>query len=167
MADSTTTGSQTTRAPQRSGPPEPYPESPWTGWMGWNVFAAVMLMIGGTLQALWGFIAVVNDEWVVWGNRANLYIDLSTWGWVHLGIGAVVFLAGLGVLTGNVLARAVGVALAAASLVANFLSLPAYPVWAITVMTVDVIVIWALTAHGHEMRDRTREVGSGSPDGSW
>jgi hypothetical protein len=127
-----------------------------TGWVGWNVFAAVMMMIGGFLQGTYGFIALVNDEWVVWGNRANLYIDLTDWGWIHLAIGAVVFLAGLGVLSGNVLARAIGVAVAALSLVANFLFLPAYPIWSIVVITVDVLVIWALTAHGHEMKVRSR-----------
>lgn len=128
----------------------------FTGWMGWNVFAATIMMIAGTLQGLSGFIAIVNDDWIVWTNRGSLYIDMTAWGWVHLVIGAVMFLAGLGVLTGNLLARIVGVVLAASSIVANFLFLPAYPIWSITVMALGVIVIWALTAHGHEMRDRTR-----------
>jgi hypothetical protein len=123
-----------------------------TGWVGWIWFAAVMMMIGGGLQAVQGVIAAVNDEWVVWGNRANLYLDLSTWGWVNIVIGSIVFLSGLGVLSGNVLARFVGVLLASVSLVANFLYLPAYPVWAIVVITLDVLVIYALTVHGREVR---------------
>src|SRR5690606_23648475 len=88
-----------------------------TGWVGWNVFAATILMIAGALHLIWGFVAVVNDDWVVWGNRADLYIDLSAWGWVHLAAGAVVLLAGFGVLTGNVLARIVGVAVAGVSFI--------------------------------------------------
>jgi hypothetical protein len=127
-----------------------------TGWVGWNVFAATVMMILGSLHVIWGLVAVVNDDWVVWGNQASLYVDLSVWGWVHLGAGVVVFIAGLGVLVGNVLARAVGVALAAVSLVANFLSLPAYPIWSIAMMTLAVLVIWALTVHGHEMRAPSR-----------
>ena len=45
-----------------------------------------------------------------------------------------------------------GVAVAVVSLIANFLWLPVYPVWAIIIITIDVLVIWALTAHGREMR---------------
>jgi hypothetical protein len=109
-----------------------------------------MMMIGGALQAIHGLVAVVNDEWVVWGNRANLNHDISEWGWVHLIVGIIVFLSGLGVLSGNVLARFVGVALASLSLVANFLYLPAYPLWAIVIIAIDVLVIYALTVHGRE-----------------
>ena len=123
-----------------------------TGWVGWIWFAGVMMMIGGSLEFMHGLIAAVNDEWVVWGNRGSLYLDLTTWGWVNMVIGIVVFLSGLGVLSGNLLARVVGVVLAAISLIANFLFLPAYPVWAIVVIAVDVLVIYALTVHGREAR---------------
>ena len=61
-------------------------------------------------------------------------------------------LAGFGVFTGNVLARIFGVLIATISLIANFLWLPVYPIWAIIVITIDVLVIWALTAHGSEAR---------------
>jgi hypothetical protein len=123
-----------------------------TGWTGWIAFAGVMMVIAGSLQAIYGFIALVNDEWVVWGNRASVYLDLTTWGWIHLVGGAIVALAGVGVFSGNVLARAVGVVVAVLSLVVNFLFIPAYPIWAITVVVVDLLVIWALTVHGGEMR---------------
>lgn len=121
-----------------------------TGWVGWIWFAAVMMMIVGGLQFVQGLIAAINDEWVVWGNQANLYLDLSAWGWVHMAIGVVVFLSGLGVLSGNVLARFVGVVLASLSLVANFLWLPSYPVWSIVIIVIDLLVIYALTVHGRE-----------------
>jgi hypothetical protein len=104
------------------------------------------------MNAIHGFIALVNDEWVVWGNRADLYLDLTTWGWVHLLVGIVVFLAGIGLLSGNVLARAIAVIVASVGIIANFLFIPAYPVWALTVIAVNVFVIYALTAHGRELR---------------
>jgi hypothetical protein len=80
-----------------------------------------------------------------------VYLDLTTWGWVHIVAGVLVVLAGFGVLSGNVLARTVGVILAGLSIVANFLFLPVYPLWSIIVITIDVLVIWALTAHGREL----------------
>jgi hypothetical protein len=127
-------------------------ETDRTGWTGWITFAGVMLIIGGTLGLIFGIIAAVNDKWVVFGNRGAVSLDLSTWGWVHLIVRAIVVLAGFGVFTGNILARIVGVLVAVVSLIANFLWLPVYPVWAILIITIDALVIWALTAHGGEMR---------------
>jgi hypothetical protein len=123
-----------------------------TGWTGWISFAGVMLIIGGTLGLIFGIIAAVNDTWVVFTNRGEVSLDLSTWGWVHIIVGAIVVLAGFGVFTGNILARIVGVLVAVVSLIANFLWLPVYPVWSIIIITIDALVIWALTAHGGEMR---------------
>jgi hypothetical protein len=124
-----------------------------TGWVGWIMFASVLMILAGVMNAVQGLIAIVNDDWVVWGNRADLYIDLTAWGWVHFLLGIVLLLAGIGVLSGNILARSVAVVVAGVSIVANFLWLPAYPVWALTIIAVDVFVIYALTAHGGELRD--------------
>jgi len=129
-----------------------YSTSTRTGWTGWITFAAIMMIIAGSLNALYGLIAVINDEWVVWTNRASLYLDISQWGWVHLIVGLVVLFSGIGLFSGNVLARTVGVIAVGISLMSNFFFLPAYPLWAIVVITIDVLVIWALTAHGSEMR---------------
>jgi hypothetical protein len=144
--------SETYREPTgtTTGPSESYREP--TGWVGWIFFAAVLMILAGTMNAIHGFIAIVNDEWVVWGNRADVYLDLTTWGWVHLIIGIAVLLAGIGLLSGNVLARAVAVLLAGIAIIANFLFIPAYPVWALTIIAINVFVIYALTAHGGELR---------------
>jgi uncharacterized membrane protein len=123
-----------------------------TGWTGWIRFAGVMMIIGGALNLFYGIIAAVNDEWVVFTNRANVYLDVSEWGWVHIVLGVVVLLSGIGVFSGNFLARTVGVIVASISLLVNFFFIPVYPLWALIVITIDVLVIWALTAHGREMR---------------
>jgi hypothetical protein len=123
-----------------------------TGWTGWITFAGVMMVIGGGLNLFYGIVAAVNDEWVVWTNRGSVLLDVSEWGWVHIILGAIVLLAGIGVFSGNILARTVGVIVAAVSLIVNFFFIPAYPLWALTVIVIDTLVIWALTAHGREMR---------------
>jgi hypothetical protein len=124
-----------------------------TGWTGWIAFAGVMMVLGGALAIFQGIVAIANDTWVVWTNTANVVVDLTQWGWIHLAIGVVAVLAGVGVFTGNVAARMVGVLVAGISLLANFLFLPAYPIWALSIMAVDVLVIWALVVHGGELRD--------------
>ena len=123
-----------------------------TGWVGWITFAAVMLAISGGLNFFYGLIAAINDEWVVFGNGADVYLDVSAWGWIHMILGVVVFASGLGVLSGNILARTVGVIVATVSIIANFMWLPVYPVWSIILVTMDVLIIWALTVHGREVR---------------
>jgi hypothetical protein len=123
-----------------------------TGWTGWISFAAIMMIIGGSLNALYGVIAAVNDEWVVFTNRADVYLDVSQWGWAHIIMGVIVLLAGIGLFSGNILARTVAVIVASISLVVNFFFIPVYPLWALTAITIDALVIWALTAHGREMR---------------
>ena len=133
---------------------EPAPTAPTrSGWTGWITFAAVMMIISGSLNALYGLIALVNDEWVVWTNRGSLYLDISEWGWVHMIAGIVMVLAGFALFTGSVLARIVAVIVAVLSLIANFFFIPAYPLWALAVVTIDILVIWALTVHGGEMRE--------------
>jgi hypothetical protein len=125
-----------------------------TGWTGWIVFASVMMIVGGSLNLIYGFIALVNDTWVGWNASTSnaVVLDLTEWGWVHILLGACLVLAGLGVMTGNILARTVGVIVASVSLIGNFFFIPVYPLWAITVIVLDVLVIWALTAHGREMK---------------
>jgi hypothetical protein len=125
-----------------------------TAWTGWIIFAGVMMIITGTLGALEGAIAVANSNWVVFNqqNGNAVVADISAWGWIHLAIGVVVIAAGFGVFTGNIAARAVGVIAAAASIVANFLWMPVYPLWAITLIAIDVAIMWALIVHGGEMQ---------------
>jgi hypothetical protein len=159
MAESTTTTTATATQPQAGTAPSRSTAASreTSGWVGWVEFAGVIMVIAGALQAIYGLIAIVNDDWVVWGNRANLYVDMTTWGWVHLIGGVIVFLAGLGLFTGNIVARTIAVIVAGLSLIANFLFMPAYPVWALTVITLDVLVIYAVMAHGREVIDLRTE----------
>jgi hypothetical protein len=138
---------QPTRYDQPTGNDQP------TGWTGWITFAAIMLMIGGSLNLFYGVIAAVNDEWVVWTNRADVYLDLSEWGWAHIILGSIVLLTGIGLFSGNIIARTLAVIVASVSMLVNFFFIPVYPLWALTVITVDILVIWAVTAHGREMRE--------------
>jgi len=82
-----------------------------------------------------------------------LHVNYTVWGIVHLLIGVAIFLSGIGVLSGNALARGVGVVLAMLSAVVNMTFIPAQPAWALTIVTVDVFVIYSLVVHGAEMRD--------------
>jgi hypothetical protein len=126
--------------------PEQYDDS--AGWTGWIVFAATLMIIAGSLNFLQGLVAAINDEWVVFGNQAALYLDVSAWGWVHMLLGALVLLSGIGILSGSVIARTIGVIVVGVALLGNFAIVPLYPFWAILLIAMNIIVIMALTVHG-------------------
>jgi hypothetical protein len=119
--------------------------------VGWSAFAAYMLMMMGVFQALAGLGGILNDESFVVTQDLILEIDTDQWGWIHLIIGAIVFFSGLGIFTGNVLARTVGVLVAIGSAVSAFVYLPIQPVWSSILIAIAVAVIWALTAHGRDI----------------
>ena len=119
--------------------------------IGWSAFAAFMLMMVGIFQALAGIAAIANDDLFVATQDYVVKLDTDQWGWVHLISGILVFLAGLGIFSGNVLARTVGVLFALGSAIANFIWLPIQPVWSSIMIAVAVAVIWARTAHGRDI----------------
>jgi hypothetical protein len=125
-----------------------------TGWTGWVVFAAIMLLLNGCIQALEGLMGLVNEEYYQTATE-NLPVSLSygVWGWAHLLLGVALFASGLGVLSGNLAARTVGIALAGVNALVALAFLDAAPGWGIVVITVDFLVIYALTVHGGEMRN--------------
>jgi hypothetical protein len=124
-----------------------------TAWAGWVVFAGVMLIMLGTFQIIQGLVALFDDGfYLVNSNGLVVDVDYNTWGWVHTGIGLIAVLAGLGLLAGNMAARIVGVAVAFLSAIVNLAFLSAYPVWSTIMITVDVIVIYAIIVHGREVK---------------
>ena len=125
-----------------------------TGWTGWVVFASFMMIMLGSFQAIEGLVAIFKDDFYhVRQSGLVISVDYSAWGWVHLLLGALIVLAGVGILAGNVLARTVGVILAGISALLNLVFIEAYPIWSVIIITVDVLVIYALTVHGRELRD--------------
>ena len=128
-----------------------------TGWAGWLVFAAFMMFLVGSFQAIQGLVAIFDDGYyVVRESGLVVEVDYTAWGFLHLILGVLLVLCGAGVLTGNVVARSVGVLLAGLSALANMAFIGAYPVWSIIVIVVDVLVIYALTVHGGELRSSHR-----------
>ena len=79
-------------------------------------------------------------------------VDYNTWGWIHIVIGVVGVLTGMGLLAGNMVARVVGVAVAFLSALVNLAFISAYPVWSTIMITLDVIVIYAIIVHGRELK---------------
>ena len=148
MADTRRTQASTGEGTShREGRPEA------TGWVGWVIFAGIMMVMLGTFQAIEGLVALFKDTYfLVPRNGLVVSVSYTTWGWVHLLLGILVAVAGLGLMVGQMWARIVGILLALASAVVNIAFLAAYPVWSVILIAVDILVIYALTVHGKETK---------------
>ena len=121
--------------------------------VGFILFAAIMMIMVGVFQALQGIIAIFENEFYVATRNYLFQFDATTWGWIHLLVGLLVAFAGWGLLSGRTWARTVAIILAVLSAITNFLFVPYYPFWALLLVTLDIFVIWAVAAHGGDLRD--------------
>lgn len=119
-------------------------EEPSGAAMGFTITAAVLLTVSGTWNILEGLAAIIRGSFFVVLPRYTFELSATGWGWFHLILGVVVLAAGIGLLTDQVWARAIGVAVAAISAIVNFLYIPYQPVWSVVLIALDVAVIWAL-----------------------
>ena len=112
-----------------------------------------MRVLLGVFQAIEGLAAIIDDQYFVVVRGYAFDLDTTTWGWIHLILGLLVAFAGWGLLTGRTWARVVAITAAVLSAIANFFWLPYYPFWALTIITLDIFVIWAVAVHGGELRN--------------
>ena len=122
-----------------------------TGWVGWILFAAIMLMMVGTFNAIDGLVAIFKDDFTLVSPRGTaLVFDVTGWGWIHLIFGILQVLIGLALFSGKLWARISAIILAVLNAISQLTFLPVYPIWSIIIIAVDVLIIWALTVHGEE-----------------
>lgn len=119
--------------------------SPWA--VGFAVFAATLMIMLGILQAIQGLVALLDDEFYVKVSEYTFKFDLTSWGWIHLILGALVALAGFALLSGALWARVIGIILAVLSVISNFMWVPYYPVWSIILIGLAVGAIWGLARY--------------------
>ncbi len=143
--------SEQTRSQHAAGTSPATTRAPNAFAAGVSVLAGVLMMVVGGFNAIQGLVALFQDDFFVALPNYLLEVDVTAWGWVHLVVGVLVVVAGIAVLSGRLWARVVGVVLAAVSALVNFAFLPYYPFWSMTVIALDVVVIWALTVHGRDV----------------
>jgi hypothetical protein len=124
-----------------------------SGWaVGLVTFAGVMMILIGVFHAFAGLVALFERAFYISTPNYLITVGTTTWGWVHVVLGVVVLVAGIALLTGRTWARVVGVVLAALSAFANFVFIPYYPIWSLTIIALDTFVIWALVSHGNALQ---------------
>jgi hypothetical protein len=114
---------------------------------GWVLFAGLMIALIGVLNFVYG-IAAIDDSRFYVGDASFVFSDLNTWGWFLLIVGIVQVAAGLGIWAGSGVAQWIGIASAAVNALIQMFILPAFPLWALAVFAIDVLILYGLLAHG-------------------
>ena len=111
---------------------------------GISTFAGVLLTLVSIWQMVQGIAAIANDTVFVRGLSYTWEFDVTAWGWIHLVLGLIGLGTGIGILMGQAWGRILGIFIAGLSTVSNFMFMPYYPFWSLTVIALDVVIIWAL-----------------------
>jgi hypothetical protein len=118
------------------------------GWVvGLSLFAGILMMITGLFNTMEGVVALARNEVYAITPRYIFAFDLTTWGWIQIILGVIVLAAGVGVITGQLWGRVVGITIATLTILANFAFIPYYPVWSMLIIALNVFVIWALCVY--------------------
>lgn len=148
-----TTSQSTTGGPRAGEAPMWADTRGQTAWVGWVVFAGMMLVLVGSFHVIQGLVALFRDEVYIVGRSGMVVnVDYTAWGWTHVIAGAISIAVGACLLAGQMWARIVAVLVAVVSAIINVSFIPAYPVWSVAMIAIDVLVIWAITVHGDEIK---------------
>src|SRR6478609_9432546 len=116
--------------------------------VGWVSFAGFLIGIIAIMNFIYGIAAISNSKFYL-ANSTYIIHNLRLYGWVLLIIGIVQFAAVYGIFAGATWARWVGIATASVNAIVQVLWIATYPFAALAILTLDVLVIYGLIAHGH------------------
>jgi hypothetical protein len=122
----------------------------WTGWVG---FAAIMLVIIGMIDVFEGLVAVIRSEYYQYTPNGVIIFDTTKWGWLSLIAGILLVLVGLALAAKSSWARWTAVVLIIINLLGQlgWLGTSSATVWTLTVIALQIIVLYALTARWSEV----------------
>jgi hypothetical protein len=116
-------------------------------YSGWVIFAAVMLLIVGVLNVIWGIAAIADSKFFV-QDQKYIISSLNAWGWITLIIGLAQLFAGFSLWSGGIYGRIMAIFFASLSSLAALLSIPAYPFWSLAIFAINIIVIYQVSVYG-------------------
>jgi vacuolar-type H+-ATPase subunit I/STV1 len=118
---------------------------------GWITFAGVAALLAGGYNSLSGIAALADDDTLAAQASEVLYgIDLTAWGWFWLVVGLLQLVTGVLILARNTWGLWLGIAGAFLSGLFTVTVIFVFPIWAIAVLAVDVLVLYALLTRSEE-----------------
>ena len=124
-----------------------------TGWTGWGVFASVLLLIAGIFDLIFGIAAIIGPNTTVVVSDTGLFaVDVAAWGWWHIISGLALVLTSFFLYRGATWARVVAIILVILNAVGQLTLIDVQPWWSLAILAVDILVLYALTVHGRELK---------------
>ena len=106
-----------------------------------------LLLVVGIFNLAGGIAAIAGSHMLV-ASADSVPGGLRAWGWGMAIFGAVQLLAAAGVWAGNQLARWLAVAAVGLNVLGQMFFIPAYPLWSLLIIAVEVVALWGLCAYG-------------------
>jgi hypothetical protein len=129
--------------------------------LGRALFAAVLLMVGGVLNIIYGIAAISNSHVFV-HNTHYVFASLKGWGWVALILGILEILASISLFGGGGFGRFFGIVVGSLAAIDALLSIPAYPLLSIAIFALSLWIIYGLVIYGEPADVGGPAPGSGS-----
>jgi len=128
-----------------------------SAWTGWVAFAAIILFISGLFSITQGLVAIIGPNTYFAQVQGELFLfDVAGWGWYTLVMGVLVLLTGMALFSGATWARVIAVIVVILQMVGQLLLVPVQPWWSLIIIAVDILIIYAVIAHGGDMREVRR-----------
>ena len=124
----------------------------WAGWVG---FAGLLMVVMGCLDFVQGLIAVIRDKYYVLTPQQIIVFDMTTWGWITMIWGVIILFAGFALVSGASWARWFTIVVVSINFFVQlgFVGSNQYPLWALVTLTMNILVLYALTVRWTEVRE--------------
>jgi len=109
----------------------------------WLDLAAIILGLVGTMNVIDGLAAIRGSDYIV---SKLLFSNLHAWGWVVLAFGVVQILAAFAVYRGARWGAVTALVTAFCNAIVQLSWMETDPIWSLTIIGLDVLVIYGLVA---------------------
>jgi hypothetical protein len=117
--------------------------------LGRAVFAAVLLMIAGTFNVIYGFAAISDADFFTHNGTQYVFWSLHTWGWVTLIVGVIQLTGGFSLAAGRAYGMIVGIVAASLGALSALLAVGgANPFWNLGIFALCVVVLHGIIVYG-------------------
>ena len=117
---------------------------------GWILFAWLMLLTAGIMGIIDGIVGLSQSSFFSAYGAHYIASNLTTWAWVALIVGILEVIAAASVWRGGAFGRWFGIGMGVIGVIVWLTWIPIVPFWAIMVMFLNVLVIYALAMYGGE-----------------
>jgi hypothetical protein len=115
--------------------------------LGRTLFVAILLLIAGTLNVIYGIAGVSNAHF--FNNTQYVFSSLHTWGWITIVVGCIQLVAGSSLASGRTFGRVIGIIAASIGALESLLSVGgAHPWWSLAIFAVCLWILHGLVAFG-------------------